>query len=42
MVAKAHEIIAWLPIIAVMSARMNVGQNKEPTRGHQVNFVTKS
>jgi hypothetical protein len=30
MVAKAHEIIAWLPMTDAMSARMNAGQNKEP------------
>lgn len=28
-VAKAQEIMAWLPMIDAASARMNVGQNKE-------------
>jgi hypothetical protein len=29
MVAKAHDIMAWLPMIDAATARMNVGQNNE-------------
>lgn len=29
-VAKAHEIIAWLPMIDAAIAKINVGQNRAP------------
>jgi len=38
MVAKAHEIIDWLPMTDVMRARTKVGQNKEPASYKRVSI----